>query len=102
MAMGQNPNRPSENRQPEMGGEFTYQPKWYPIGFDNHSHMVSEHLPLISHVCALYGDDISSGLHVHHGFQKFKGSRTGARTCGNWAWETMSLSKENSLPLPKH
>ena len=22
-----------------MGGEFTYQPKWTPIGFDNHSHI---------------------------------------------------------------
>ena len=41
MAMGQNPNRtPSEHPNPttkigsKMGGEFTYQPRWDPIGFD--------------------------------------------------------------------
>ena len=42
VAMGQNPNRTPVNIIPtkigsKMGGEFTYQPKWDPIGFDNHS-----------------------------------------------------------------
>ena len=27
-----------------MGGEFTYQPKWDPIGFENHNHLF--HVPL--------------------------------------------------------
>ena len=42
MAMGQNPNRtPSEHqlippkKGSTMGGEYTYQPKWDPIGFDS-------------------------------------------------------------------
>ena len=47
MAMGQNPNRtvPPVNipiptqKDSKMGGEFTYQPKWDPISFDNHSQM---------------------------------------------------------------
>ena len=39
------PSTPSERPNPttkkgsKMGGEFTYQPKWDPIGFDNHSHI---------------------------------------------------------------
>ena len=44
MAMGQNPNRtPSEHPNPttrigsKTGGEFTHQPKWDPMGFDNRS-----------------------------------------------------------------
>ena len=40
LAMGQNPNRTpgitsqsdNQNRKPNMGGEFTYQPKWDPLG----------------------------------------------------------------------
>ena len=45
MAMGPNPVPPVNISTPtkigsKMGGEFTY-PKWDPIGFDNHSHVIS-------------------------------------------------------------
>ena len=44
MAMSQKPVPPVNIPIPakigsKMGGEFTYQPKWDPTGFDNHSHV---------------------------------------------------------------
>ena len=45
LAMDKNPVIPVNIPIPtkigsEMGGEFTYQPKWDPIGFDNHSNFL--------------------------------------------------------------
>ena len=49
---------PSAHSNPKigskMGGEFTYQPKWDPIGFDNHSHDSARKQVPRSEICVVF------------------------------------------------
>ena len=45
-----------------MGGEFTYQPKWDPISFDNDSQLVAWVLGTWESVCACQGTQTSAEL----------------------------------------